>query len=312
MPARPLPFLFIILLGLCSSCIISSDSPVETSSDDVNLIQRGDIVIVNTGNDTILLLDENGVYKDTLVDSNTDNAILFNGLFYDSTLRKVLYLYDHGTASFDSVRSIDLFDGAESRYLSNNQLTGVLPGLTRLSTGELLVLETGTTAEKFSSGLTRVGAPFTAALVTSVTDVSANASGGFAVASSSTATPIRVYSAAAATVASATSTAPVPTLGVAMGATSVIHLSNGNVCVAYSGTADAVRCYTSNLATTVWTFSDQNVLQTPGKLALRSNGNLLVTDTFFDHIVEISPTGGLVRVIAGNVLSDPVSIVVIP
>lgn len=294
-----------------SSCIVSSDSPISSSANDVNLIQRNDIVVSNAGNDSIVLLDSDGNYKATLVDVDTTSTLIFNGLAYDGVNREVLYTYDHTTAALDGVYGISLYDGASRLVLSNNQLSGVLPGLARLTNGELLVLETNTTVEKFSAAGARVGAPFTSAMTSAVVDITRLSTGGFVVCSSGTANTVRTYTAAGVLQNSATSASPTPTLG-AMPATSCSEAPNGNIIVSYSGTTDAVRAYSANLSTVVWTFTDTNVLATPGKLAIRANGNVLITDTGYDHLVELDSNGGFVRVIGGSVLSDPNNIVVIP
>lgn len=302
------------LLFLCllfSSCILKNESPIESSSNDVNLIQSGDIIVTNAGNDTIVLLDDNGNYKNSIVDSQSDSQLIFNGLAWDSTNKKVLFNYDHLTAVYDAVKSIDLYDGSVSTLITNNQLQGVLPGLARLTGGELLILEGTNTAEKFLANGTRSGNPFLATLTTNVADINPLASGGFVTCSSGTANTVRTYNAAGVVQATATSAAPAPSLG-ALAATGCLQDSLGQIIVAYSGATDAVRVYNTAMSSIVWTFTDTNVLQTPGKLAIAKNGNILVTDTGFNHIVEISPAGALVRVIGGAVLSTPNNILVVP
>lgn len=303
-------FSFSFLLTL-TSCLISSDSPISSSANDVNLIQRNDIVVSNAGNDSIVLLDSDGNYKATLVDVVTTNTVIFNGLAYDGINNKVLYTYDHTTASLDGVYGISLFDGSSHLVLANNQLSGVLPGLARLTNGELLILETNTTIEKFSAVGTRVGAPFTAGMTSAVVDVTRLSTGGYVVCSTGTANTVRTYNASGVLENTATSATPTPTLG-AMGASSCSEAPNGNIVVSYSGTTDAVRTYNSTLSSVVWSYTDTNVLSTPGKLAIRSNGNVLITDTGYDHLVELDVNGVFVRTIGGSVLSDPNNIVVIP
>jgi len=305
---KVIPFIFLTFL---TSCLLKNESPIGSTSDEVNLIQSGDIIVSNAGNDTIILLHEDGSFKATLVDSQSDAALIFNGLSYDAINKTVLFTYDHTTAFYDAVKSIDLYDGEVNTLISNSNLTGTLPGLTRLTTGELIVLENTNTAEKFLANGTRSGAPFLATLTTNVADISKLSSGGFVTCSSGTANTVRIYNGAGVVQATATSAAPVPSLG-ALASTSCIQDSNGQIIVAYSGATDAVRVYNSTMTTTVWTFTDTNVLTTPGKLAIRSNGNILVTDTAFNHIVEISPAGALVRVIGGAVLSTPNNMIVIP
>lgn len=299
------------ILFILTSCLVSSESPISSSANDVNLIQRNDIIVSNAGNDSIILLDSDGNYKATLVDVNTSTTITFNGLAYDGVNRKVLYAYDHQTAALDAIYGISLYDGSSHLVLSNNQLSGTLPGLARLTNGELLILETNGTIEKFSASGTRIGAPFTSTMTTTVADVSRRVNGGYVVCSSGTSNTVRTYTAAGVLQNTATSANPAPSLG-GMAATSCSEAPNGNIIVSYSGTTDAVRAYNSNLSSVVWTFTDTNVLSTPAKLAIQANGNVLITDTGYDHIVELDSNGGFVRTIGGSVLSDPNNIVVIP
>lgn len=304
--------IMVFVLNL-TSCILTNESPLESSSNDVNLIQSGDIVIVNAGNDTIVLLDNDGTYKSVLFDSQTDSTLSFGGLTYDSINKKVLFTYDSTTASLDSVRSIDLFDGESNLFISDSNLTGTLPGLARLTGGELLVLEGTTIIEKFLSTGVRSGNPFLTGLTANLADISKLSTGGFVTCSSGTTNTVRTYNAAGAVQASATSAAPVgvPALG-AQASTSCIEDISGNVVVAYSGATDAIRAYDSTLTTVLWTYRNTTHLTSPGKLSKRTNGNILVTDTGFNHIVEIDPNGVFVQVIGGSVLSVPSNIVVIP
>ena len=312
-------FGLLLSMLILSSCILSDEPPIETSSNDVNLIQSGDIVVTNLNNDTIILLDSDGNYKDVLVDSQTDSSLIYNGLNFDAVNNQILFVYDSTVALLDSVKSISLYDGTVNTVISNGFLTGVMPGLARLTGGELLVLETTATAEKFRADNSRVGgagAAFIATLTAPVTDIASLNTGGFVACNTATAVTVRTYTSAGVTVATATSALPVnatnATLG-AIGASSCIQDLTGQILVVYSSVGvDAVRAYTSTLAAPVWTFSDQNILPTPGKIAVKSNGNILVTDTVLNHIVELNSTGGLVRVIGGTVLSGPNNIVVVP
>lgn len=307
-PAKLLIFIPLLIL---SSCILTDESPVATSSNEVNLIQSGDIVVTNLGNDSIILLDSDGSFKSILVDSQTDATLIFNGLAYDRLNDQILYTHDSTTGALDSVKALSLFDGTVSTVISNNNLTGVMPGLARLTGGELLVLETASTAEKFLSDNTRSGTPFLNTLTATVADITRLSTGGFVTCSSGTANTVRTYNAAGAVQATATSALPLPTLG-ALASTSCLEDPSGRIVVAYSGATDAVRVYNSTMSTIAWTFTDTNVLTTPGKLAVRENGNILITDTGFHHIVEISSAGVLVGTIGGAVLSTPNNIVVVP
>lgn len=304
-------FPLILALVLSTSCILSSDSPIETTSDDVNLIQVGDIIVSNINTDSIVLLDSEGNFKQTLVDSPIDNTLLLSGLHWDSLNNEVLYIHDSTTNTLDAIRAINPYDGSVRTVLSNNQLGAVLPSVARLSGGDLLIIEQASTAEKFNSSGVRQGAPFTAALTATVADIAPLTTGGFVTCSSGTANTVRTYNLAGVVQATATSATPTPSLGALASTSCVQNQTTGVIYVAYSGATDAVRAYNSTLTTVLWTFTDTNVLTTPGKMSLRPNGNILVTDTAFAHIVEIDTNGSLVQVLGGTVLNNPAHITVV-
>ncbi len=302
----------ILILFIATSCLLKDESPIETTSTSLDLIKSGDIIVSNLGNDSIVLLDEDGSFKEVLVDSPTDGTLIFNGLTYDSYTGSVLFLNDSTTGTLDAVRSIALTDGSVSTYLTNSNLNGVLPGFARLSGGDLVIIEGTTAAEMFNSDKIRQGAPFISTLTTAAADIQALQSGGFVVCSSATANTVRTYNAAGVVQATATSASPTPSLG-ALAATACIQDSSGRIIVAYSGATDAVRVYTSStMATVAWTFTDTNVLTTPGKLAIRPNGNILVVDQALNHIVELTPDGAFVDLLGGAVLATPLNLIVVP
>lgn len=314
----------IVFLTTFISCVSESD-PVETSTPQVtpeppppaplpepDLIESGDIVVTNLGNDSIVLLDDEGVYKNTLYDVPTDASISFPSVMYDPLEQAILFTYDSTIASLDAIYSINLADGEVSSYLSNSNLNGTLSGVARLSNDDLVIIEGTNVLEKFLANFTRSGNPFLTGLTATLADINPLASGGFVVCTSGTSNTVRTYTSAGVLIASATSAAPAPSLG-ALAATGCIEDADGRIIVAYSGGTDAVRVYTnSNLNTIAWTFTDTNQLTTPAKLALRSNGNILVIDSGFHHIVEISPEGGLVKRIEPLGLVSPRGIAVIP
>lgn len=303
---------FIILLGLLSSCIISSESPIESSSNEVNLIQTGDIIISNTGTDSIILLNSEGTFKANLLDVS-DATLTMGALTFDAANDQILFTNDSTTAALDSVKSISLFDGTVSTYISNSNLTATgMTGIARLTGGEILVLEGTNTAEKFLSTGVRSGNPFINTLTTNVADIGPLATGGFVTCSSGTANTVRTYNAAAAVQTTATSAVPAPSMGSLMAATSCAQdATTGNIAVAFNGANDGVRMFNSTLSTIVWTYQDSNYLANPGKLSIRPNGNVLVLDLTANHIVEIDANGAFVQVINAP-LTTPNSILVVP
>ena len=95
-------------------------------------------------------------------------------------------------------------------------------------------------------------------------------------------------------------------------ATGCLEMNDGNIAAVWSGTTDTVRIYSANLGSTVASFSDTSILSTPGAIAQRSNGNLLIVDRVLHYIVEITSSGTFVNVIGDGVLNTPEHILVVP
>lgn len=302
--------LYLFCLFILTGCILTEE-PDSTFGTDANLLKSGDIVVANTGNDTILLLDQDGILKEILTDSTTDPSLNFSALAFDRSLDQILVAFDSTVATSDRIIGISMWDGTLSNVLQNSNYTGILSGIARLNNGSFVGLEGTTTMELFDSNGVRSGNPFSSAITANGVDVNPLSTGGYVVCSTGVANTVRTYSSTGVLVSTATSAAPAPTLG-ALAASSCISNSLGQIIVAYSGATDHIRAYNSTLTTVLWTYNDSNVLATPGKLAITPAGNILVSDIGLNHIVELNSSGGFVRTIGGNVLAAPVSILVIP
>lgn len=304
--------LFILVLLLPAACVVGEKSPVETFNDSVNMIQSDDIVVVNQTNDSIILLDRDGNFKTTLVDEATSNTINYSGINWDSIDKRLLFVNDTNVANTESVKSISLYNGRVEDVINTIFLTGTLRSIARLTNGDYLIVESATTVEKFDTNLQRVGNPFFSALVNANNDLNSLSTGGFLSCSSSTGSAIRTHSATGATVATATSAAPVPSMGSAMQCIGADERPDGTIAVSFSGTNDGVRVFSADLSTVVWTYQNSTVLSNPGKLAVRSNGNVLVPDLSLHHIVELSSDGQFIRIIQGAFVASAGHIKVIP
>lgn len=306
--------LFVLILMACTSCILTDESPIASTSDEVNLIQKGDIVVTNSGNDSVVLLNDDGSFKATLVDSQTDAAILYNALIYDSLNKTIIYNFDHTTNTFDAIRKLDAFEGESSTLLTNGNLNSTMQGLARLTDGGLIVLKNTTLIEKFNSLGQRVTVNFPLTFPTANTvDVASMINGQFMVCSSGTTNTVRTYTAAGVINVTPviTSAVPTPALAPASGASSCIQADDGTVYVVFPATP-AVRAYNSTMTTTLWTYQDTNTLTAgqTSKITIRANGNLLIADRGYDHLVELTKDGAFVRTIGGVGLSDPLNIAV--
>jgi hypothetical protein len=306
-------YYFVLFNILLNFGCVKEEEPIETFDSYVNKIQPGDIIVANGANDTVVLLDEDGRYKDTIITGSTSAALSFPALAWDDLNKQVLISYDHTTATLDKITGVSLLDLQLSTVISNSNLTGTMPGVARLTNGELVVLEGTTTAEKFTSAGVRSGAPFmNATLIANTTDIAPMPSGDFVVCSSNAANTVRTYNSSGTLLNTATSVTPAPTLGAAVAASGCAVGPNGEIAIVFSGTTDGVRLFNSTLTTGTWNFIDTNVFVTPTKIAFKSNGNMLVLDTTFNHIVEISSTGSLVRTFGSDFLATPLAILVVP
>jgi hypothetical protein len=306
--------LLLLVLATLWGCISESE-PIETFNSQANIIKSGDIIVVNTATDSVLLLDDDGTYKTTIYSARTDATVTIPAITWDSRTNRLLIMYDSTTATLDKILSVDPYDlSISTAYQNSTILTATgLNGVARLTTGDLVVIESTATMEKFDTAWTRQGAPFmNATLAATAADVAALSSGAFVVASSATATSVRSYNSAGTLVTTVSSTTPAPSLGAAVACTGVAMKGNGKVVAAFSGATDGVRQYSSDLSTVDWNFINATVLSTPTKIAVRANGNSLVPDSALNHIVEIDSSGVLVGTFASSILATPGSIVVVP
>lgn len=293
------------------SCLVEKD-PINTTDNDVNLIKSGDLIVSNTGNDTVVILDRDGNFKDYLYKSDfNDASVIYSALAFDSASKEILLGIDNSGTTVDRILSFNKYSMDRTTYLVDPNLNSTLPAVARAAGGTLLVGKTTNTVEKFSSGKTRVGAPFMATITANVSDVIALANGNFLTCSTGTVATVRTFTIAGVTVATATSALPTPTLG-ALPATGCAELSNGNIAVVYSGATDYVRIYNSALSVIVATYTASTLaLSTPGKATALSNGSVLVADSVLNQLIEVNQAGELVRTITGP-FAAPISVLSVP
>ncbi|MFN7729218.1 MAG: hypothetical protein ACK5P7_08685 [Bdellovibrio sp.] len=303
--------------------VMFSTSCAKKPNDDVlgdvstSVFASGDLVVSNAGSRTLLLFDTNGKFKRVLASLSNTAGEIYTGVVLNKTTGQLIVAVD-GVS--DRLLAIST-SGAESSYFIDAQLTGTIRGLTQLVSGDILISETNN-VERVSSAGTPVlrsplygGQAWPKALQTTATGIDAMANGGFVHCSTGSDflrthidNPVGI--AHVATVAS----------GIA-GTTDVMDCrsdSANNVYAVFSGTTDTVRKYPTNLASPTWSFSDLGILSTPSGMAVRADGRVLVLDTGFNHVVEISANGSTGAVMQGglvdidDLLNNPQFIYVIP
>ena len=291
--------LTIILFGF--SCKLKQEIPTLTTSYQISV---GDIIITNSGNKSVLLLDSEGHFKATLLDLNQNETP--TGIAYNSTTKEILITVD-GTA--DRVIAISTYSLAKRDFINDiGNLTGTLYGITQLTQGDIIISE-GNTIERYNSSGTRVttGA-WPKTLMTTSTTLRALTNGNFL--SCSTGTDLaRIYD------NTATQVFTTAVSGIA-GTTDLYGcavLSDGTIAIAWNGTTDTVQIRSSNLATVLASYSNitTTVLSNPRGIAQALNGNILVVDNTANHIAEITTSGTLVRTF-GDAINTPIDIFVVP
>lgn len=290
--------LFFALIAIASGLV--SCAPEKKSETTESCFSSGDIIVSNSASDVVLVLDENGIYKNIAFNvSNTAESV------YGITLSQsgeLLVAVDGA----DRVVAVSSEDCSSRTFIADVNLTGNLRAITQLNGGDVLVIETSN-VERFNSlGFRITSGGWPRALQTNATDINKLANGGFVHCSTGT-DVIRTYDAAGTQINTVSS-------GIAgtADAAGCIELANGNIAAVWSGTTDTVRIYSSNLGSTVASYSDISLLSTPGAIAQKANGNLLVVDRVLHYIVEITSAGTFVDVIGDGVLNTPEYILVVP
>lgn len=288
---------FIIFGFGVTSCTPKENSQSEQTSP---CISSGDIVVSNSASDVVLVLYPNGLYKN--IAFNVSNiAETVYGLAW-SLSGELLVAVDGA----DRIVAVNPSDCSSRTFIADVNLTGNLRGITQLTGGDVLVVETSN-IEKFNSlGFRVTAGGWPRALQTTATDVNKMSNGGF-VHCSTGADVVRTYDAAGTQVNTVASGIAATT-----DAAGCLEMSDGNIVAVWSGTTDTVRIYSPNLGSTVASYSDVSLLSTPGSIAQRSNGNLLIVDRVLHYIVEITSSGTFVNIIGDGVLNTPEHILVVP
>jgi hypothetical protein len=287
------------------SCNLTGESPVTYTT---YLIEPGDLVVTNGGtgsNKSVVLLDENGNYKATLLDLLASDSPM--GISFNTSTKELIISVD---STADRVIAISVYSGATRDFINDiANLTGNLYGITQLPDGDFIIAETST-LERYSATGNRVTSgswPKTGGVImTNLSELNALPDGNFLACSSGT-DQARLYSNTGTQVSTSGASGIATTTDV-FGCSS---LADGTFAIGWNGTTDTIQIRASNLTTINASFSNTTVLGNPRGMAQKSNGNIVIVDQSNNHIVEITTAGVLVDTY-GDALSIPVDIFVIP
>jgi hypothetical protein len=303
---RSLYLLIYLVFLIFTGCVKPEEEAAQTS--DSALIESGDILISNTGSDSLLLFKSTGKFVKALYETLTSNGEAITGIAYNSISNEIMVLVDGA----DRIMAVDTVTGTTRTLVQNTGLSGNLKGITQLEGGDILVVETSA-IERFTYNGIRVttgGWPKT--LQTTSSDINALPGGGFVLCSTG-ADVVRTYDSTGTQIATVASGIAATT-----DAISCVPDSDGNIYVAFSGTTDTIRKYSPDLSTIAWSFSNTGILGAPTALSLRPDGHILVTDSVFNYVVELTNDGEFSQILSGtsvdidDVLSTPAYLFVMP
>ena len=289
--------LTLLSLLFLASCV---EEPTPTSS--TFLILPGDVVVTNVTNDSVVLLDSTGNFKDVLYDVQNNVEVPY-GVGWKFDTQEVLISVDGA----DRVMAVSAVDGTVRTLIQNPQLNGTIRGVAQLTNGDIVVAESHS-IEKFDTNGNRitVGFPITGGM-NNIENVYPKADGGFVICARG-GDIVRTY-AADGTLQNST----VSGIGATTDGYGCTELSDGRIAVSWSGTTDTVSIYNSTLASTSATYNDTSYVPSPRGLAQLANGNIIVSDASYHHIVEIDPSdGSYVGIFSSYALSSPNQLYVIP
>ena len=290
----------ILILLLTLSLYSCKEEPIPTTSNFV--ASPGDIVVTNITNDSVVLYSSSGAFKRVLFDVE-NNAEIPYGVGWKHDTNEIMVAVDGS----DRVVGISAVDGSVRTIIQHASLTGNIRGVTQLIDGSILVAESNN-VEKFTTNGTRItdGFPLSGG-INAVENVSAKDDGGFVVCAR-TGDVVRTYE-ADGTLENSTASG----IGGTTDGYGCAELDDGNIVTAWSGGTDTVSFYDSGLGDAGYTYRDASILPSPRGVAQLANGNIVVADATFHHLVEIDSTSGeFVGILASSGLSAPNQILVIP
>ena len=279
------------------------EAPVPTKTSQYNLIQPGDIVVVNMTSDTLLLLDSNGNYKQVLLDLDNIGES-FYGIAFKRDTNEIIFTINGSIR----VGAISVIDGAYRTLISDGNLTGTLRGLTQLNNGDILVVESANVERFTSLGVRRTMVsgiiwPNNLGVIPNPEQIHATKNGEFIICGSAN---TKRFTEKAVQVGSTLVFAGTPL------AYGCLELADGSIAISYNGVADQIRIATPTLTSSAQIYIDPSVMGSPRTLTTTLNGNILTVDSIFNHIVEIKIDGAFVRTLGGSLLGTPNAVFSVP
>jgi hypothetical protein len=298
--------IIIFAAAFFSGC--KQEKAIPTTSNQTYLVRPGDIVVVNGASRSLILLDASGGYKTVLYDLDNIAESIYDVAFKKDT--KEIIFTVNGSAR---VGAVSVVDGTYRTLISDANLTGALKGLTQLVNGDILVSEISNIERFTTNGVRRTSVsgvtwPNTlGGTSTTAEQLFATADGGFVVCSSGS-DNVKRYTENAVIVGAAV----VSGIAATTDAFGCIELADGKIAMAFSGTTDTIRTVSAAMTGIATVYSDLAVLASPRTLTQALNGNILVVDSVYNQIVEITTSGIFIRTLGGSIIGTPNAVFSVP
>lgn len=301
----------LIAISMLSGCLLGTDEEgqtiyvnVPTSSDDS--ITSGDIIVSNFGTKSVIALDSSGNYKRTLYSDLVSNGMAPYGLAYNSSTQELLVAVD-GTSDF--IVAIDIATGDQRTFYIGGVLSGNIRDIAISLAGEVAVVETNA-FERFNLAGTSLGNANPT--LTTISGIKALSAGGYVACATAGTNNLKTLSSIFATVNQVTVATNLPY--------DCMELDDGTIGFVQSGATDGVSIRTNGAGLPQIALYDNGaggelstaVLSDPRGMTQRANGNILVSDYAYHHIVEMTSSGVYIDTLGGDVLNQPMFMVIIP
>jgi hypothetical protein len=297
--------MIVIALARCApegGVFLNSSLNASSSTTDYS----GYVVVSNATTRSVVLLDSNLSYVRDLAVFPSGTTPVGVGLFSGNT---IMISVD----TVDRVATVDISEGSSSlsHVIIDSNLSGNIAGVTRLSGGDILVIETNNIERYNSSGTrqTLVNAvAWPQSLGNTGTSIEATISGGFVFCSTG-ADRVQTYTSDATLIGDPGASG----IGGTTNAQACAASSDGRIAVAWNGTTDTIRVYTGeDMGTLSFSYSDTVQLGNPTAMAFRPNGNLLIIDGTSNTVVELSTSGSVVATYTSSAISGANRMMVMP
>jgi hypothetical protein len=284
--------LILFAVFLCSCGGANHFEAVFQNPQEVNEAVSGDIIIVSGGTvartaapfplHRVALFNSRGVFKKFLYEA-ASTEFLYGGTL-DSITGDFLFVVD----TIDRVDRIDM--DAFNRYsvILDGNLTGAnLRSIESLSDGSIVIAESPTSIEKYSSAGVRASAPFPLTLPTAINAIKKISGNRFIVTFTTNPDSPRVYTNAGVLSATFPITSPCTNN---CDPYDVVELPDGRFAV-NSRVTNGIYLYSSAFVYVGVLYLDASIINQPSSMAVLENDNLLVCNTTFNTCDELKITG---------------------